>query len=93
MDLTGSQVLVSSAGVSPREPRGSQLKFFVSGVLLLTVRSPGSVDFRILSGWRGDMVSQQVWSKRCRSTHSLTRRALKQLLCHIASVAGNTVRM
>lgn len=66
MDLTGSQVLVSSAGVSPREPRGSQLKFFVSGVLLLTVRSPGSVDFRILSGWRGDMVSQQVWSKRCR---------------------------
>lgn len=48
MDLTGSQVLVSSAEVSPREPRGSQLKFFVSGAVLLTVRSPGSVDFRIL---------------------------------------------
>ena len=59
MALPGSQLLVL-AKVSSCEPRGSQLTFLVLAVLLCTVRSPGSVDFRTLWGWREDVVSQQV---------------------------------
>lgn len=65
MALPGSQLLVLEK-VSSCKLRGSQLEFLVLAALLCTARSLGLVGFR--THWRRKevVISQQVWSKRCR---------------------------